>query len=150
MYDAYGSFCLQYAPTGRPLAGYIVFNALKINLNSESLEKNINIATHEILHVLAFNLKLFPYFPEHNGQSFLYTNNQGNSFLRGESILNEMRTHFNCPSISEAPLENEGEDGSKGNHFEYSVFGNELMTSSAKLGYKLSKFTLAILKDSGW
>jgi hypothetical protein len=48
------------------------------------------------------------------------------------------------------PLEDEGTEGTQGNHLEKRVFGNEIMTASAKEGYKLSKFSLSILQDSGW
>lgn len=47
-------------------------------------------------------------------------------------------------------MEDEGAGASQGNHLERTVFGNEIMVGSAKKFNTFSKFTLALLQDSGW
>ncbi len=44
-------------------------------------------------------------------------------------VLSYVRNHFNCPSLTGVPLENDGGDGSKDNHWEKDIFYNEYMTS---------------------
>ena len=45
-------------------------------------------------------------------------------------VLSYARNHFNCPSLTGVPLENEGTSGSLGSHWEKDIFYNEYMTSS--------------------
>lgn len=150
-YNAYASFCLQHGSTGRPMVGYIIFNSAKISIQSQSIEFNLNITAHEFMHVLGFNRRLFPSFSKNSkGEDVLYKNSNGKYFLRGDSIVAESKLHFGCDSLTMVPLEDEGQESSIGNHFESTVFGNEIMVSSAKVGYRISKLTLAVLKDSGW
>ena len=47
-------------------------------------------------------------------------------------------------------MENNGDIGSKGSHFEKLIFGDETMVSDDTLDAKFSKITLAVAKDSGW
>lgn len=47
-------------------------------------------------------------------------------------------------------LEDQGYGASKNNHFEQTIFGNEIMVASATKFNIISKFTLALIKDSGW
>lgn len=66
------------------------------------------------------------------------------------NLIREAKNHFACTNISGVFLENEGGSSSAGSHFEKVLFGNEIMTGIIT-GYAiLSKFTLAILEDSGW
>lgn len=65
-------------------------------------------------------------------------------------ILEVAREHYNCPSLPGLPLENEGGYGSIGTHFERSLMNNELMTASISSEAIFSKFTAALLIDSGW
>ena len=53
-------------------------------------------------------------------------------------------------SVTQAPLENEGSSGSVSSHFEKVVFGSELMISQITFDPKVTKMTLAVVKDSGW
>jgi leishmanolysin len=123
-----------------------------LNYSSQLLEYNVNIATHELLHVLGVNLDLFPHFPKNSqGQDVLFQDTQnGKYFLRGDSLVQTARDHFGCQELTQVPMEDEGSSGNKGNHFEARIFGNDLMVPSAKIGYRLSKFSLAVLQDSGW
>ena len=150
-YNAYASFCLQHGSTGRPMVGYIIFNSAKISIQEQSLEFNLNITAHEFMHVLGFNRLLFPYFSKNSdGQDVLYKNSNGKYFLRGDSVVAEAKKHFGCDSLTMIPLEDEGEEATLGNHFESTVFGNDIMVSSAKVGYRISRMSLAVLNDSGW
>lgn len=150
-YNAYASFCLQHGSTGRPMVGYMIFNSAKISIQQQTLEFNLNVTAHELLHVLGFNRLLFPYFPKNSaGEEVLFKNSQDQYFLRGDAVVAEAKAHFGCDSLSMVPLEDEEDEATRGNHFESSVFGYEIMVPSAKVGYRISRLTLAVLRDSGW
>lgn len=62
--------------------------------------------------------------------------------------------HFGCDDIMDnvpgIEFENEGGDGSQFAHWERRVLGNEIMTATDIVNPAFSKFTFALLKDSGW
>lgn len=60
------------------------------------------------------------------------------------------RAHFGCSTAEGMELENEGGSGSKGSHWERLLLSNEAMTASDIPNAAFSKFTLALLEDSGW
>lgn len=47
-------------------------------------------------------------------------------------------------------MENQGDQGAAGSHFEKLIFGDEAMVSKASKDAKFSKMSLAVAKDSGW
>jgi hypothetical protein len=64
------------------------------------------------------------------------------------NVLRIAKEHFNCSSGVE--LENGGGNGTQGSHWEKRILNNEYMTGTASNNPKISKFTLALLQDSGW
>ena len=133
------------------MVGYLIYNASKIYISMQPLEFNLNITAHEFMHVLGFNVKLFPSFSRNSkGQEVLYKDNNGKYFLRGDSLISMAKGHFGCDNISMLPLEDNEMESTIGNHFESTVFGYDIMVPSAKTGYRMSKFSLAVLQDSGW
>ena len=150
-YNAYANFCLQHGSTGRPMVGYMIFNSAKIFISQQKIEFNLNITAHEFMHILGFNLRLFPSFPKNSkGEEVLYKDNNGKYYFKGDSLIEKAKEHFGCSAITMLPLEDEGVEGTLGNHFEATIFGNDIMVASAKTGYRVSIFSLALLKDSGW
>ena len=149
-YNAYASACLQWGDK-RPVAGYIIYNSATLDYKAQALEFNVNISTHEILHILGVNLQLFPHFKKTNaGLDFWEQDSDGKHFLQGDIFVEKAKEHFGCETLAKYPMENEGTEGNIGNHLESRIFGNELMTASAKIGFRFSKMSLAILQDSGW
>ena len=61
--------------------------------------------------------------------------------LVSENVLKVAREHFNCPSITGVPLENEGDMESSGSHFEKLYLGNEIMTPQLTGDSVYTKFT---------
>ena len=74
------------------------------------------------------------------------------SFLVTPAVQRVAREYFACPDVPGAELENDGDKGSAGSHFEKRALFNELMNPSRTPSYRLvlSNFTLAVLEDSGW
>lgn len=128
----------------------MIFNDTLLSPSSKSLQAQINIATHELIHILGFNKKLFSHFPEVNNQPVYDTSVPGKFYFRGANLVKKVQEHLGCGQIDKVPLENEGGEESQGSHFEFQLFGNEIMVGSSKEHYRLSKFTLAFLEDTGW
>jgi hypothetical protein len=148
---AYSNFCVNLNISKRPVAGYLIINISKLSISSQTLEFNQNIFIHEVMHILGVNKGLFPYFPLNSkNENIFETDSDGRNYFKGDSLVEKSREHFACPSLSKLPLEDEGTEGTKGNHLESTIFGNEIMTPSAKDGFRLTKFSLSILQDSGW
>ena len=61
--------------------------------------------------------------------SHVYNVVNGVTLLFTPKVLSYVRNHFNCPSLTGVPLENEGGQGSIGSHWEKDIFYNEYMTS---------------------
>ena len=148
--NAFASHCITHSGTGRPLAGYMIFNQDLLDPTSKSLRTQVNIATHELVHVLGFNKQLFGYFPEVGGLPVLDQSVPGKVYFRGAKLIAKMKEHLGCDQIDRVPLEDEGGEQTKGNHFEFQLFGNEIMVGSSQDTYRFSKFTLAFLEDTGW
>lgn len=148
--NAFASHCINHSGSGRPLAGYMIFNENFLDPALKSLRTQINIATHELVHVLGFNKKLFGYFPKVGGLPVLDESVPKKIYFRGENLIAKMKEHLGCDQIEKVPLEDEGGDETMGNHFEFQLFGNEMMVGSSQDTYRFSKFTLALLEDTGW
>lgn len=150
-FNAYSNYCVQRDSTNQPIAGYLIFNSSKMKITEQKLEFNQNLTVHEILHVLAINKRLFPIFPLNQyNETVIEKNHENKLFYRGDTLVRISRKHFGCSTLTKLPLENEGSEGTQGNHLEATVFGNDVMVASSKSGYRLTKFSLAILQDSGW
>jgi hypothetical protein len=114
---------------------------------------------HEIFHVLGFSPPLYERFIDEFGNprskyetEAVYTNYEGKQSLglKTKNLLEFARKYYGCPSLSVIPLENDGDEGSAGAHFERSVFFNEVMTASTIKDQVFSGFGFSLLKDSGW
>ena len=146
---AYATACYLDSANGRPLVGFTVFNDYYLDIKKGKSDNDIATYVHETLHALVFSSTLWKFFPKVNGKDQYFLSG-GNHYLRGPTLVSTAREHFACDKLTAIPLEDDGGDGSKGGHFERVVFGDETMVSEDVAVAKFSKFTLALLKDSGW
>lgn len=65
-------------------------------------------------------------------------------------VKEEARRHFNCASLEGIELENDGGLGTMFSHFEKRLLENEAMTGTHTHDRQFSRFTLAVLEDTGW
>jgi len=66
-------------------------------------------------------------------------------------VVEEVRRHFNCPTLEGAELEDQGGDGTSFTHWEKRIFQNEAMTGTVHTAKPVyTRLTLALLEDSGW
>nr|XP_032818412.1 leishmanolysin-like peptidase isoform X1 [Petromyzon marinus] len=65
-------------------------------------------------------------------------------------VVEEAREHFGCLSLEGLELENQGGSGTELNHWEKRLLENEAMTGSHTQRRIFSRFTLALMEDTGW
>ncbi|KAK7485081.1 hypothetical protein BaRGS_00023720 [Batillaria attramentaria] len=72
------------------------------------------------------------------------------SLIVTPKVREEVRQHFNCPTLEGAELEDQGIDGTAITHWEKRVFENEAMTGTYTQNSVISRITLALMEDTGW
>lgn len=153
-YVAFSLVCKQDVVTGRPLLGQVNFNPGEIKLRN--FDSMFETTVHEVFHLLGFSALLFPQFLDENFMpvdpyaSFRLDARGRIAAFKTPALLREARAYYNCSSVEELPLEDEGSVGSQYSHWERSHFGDEVMTASSTADSKVSVFTLALFEDSGW
>jgi hypothetical protein len=163
-YYPFDSFLALSFPCGlaetnnRPVYGTILFNLYYLNTESTTdHEQNLATTLHEMAHILGFSDYLYEYFvdPETNTKlanpvKTKMVNGVQTYILDIEPLTSRLREYFGCSTLEGAYLENQGDAGSAGSHFERKVFMNEFMTASAVPDAVISVFFLDFLKGTGW
>ena len=137
---AAASHCVLSEATLRPIVGLIILND---NLNSKKdIEYYIkNSIFHEFFHILGFNIGFF------EGKNYVVNNV---AYLNTSKLLAKAKLHFGCDSMKGLRLENQGEKGSIGSHWDARFMQGELMISEDYSEVVLSDMTLAFLEDLGY
>ena len=145
--------------SGRPVIGRLMFNGIALPLpegNHLVHERNMNLAIHEMMHLLGFHIPSYKFFIDENGNPrenhFRETsiNGENRMIMDVEPLTQRLRKHFGCPSIPGMLLENDGGAGTRNAHFERRLFLYEIMTSGVLYGQRISEFSLALLEGTGW
>jgi len=151
--------CFMATTSNRPLIATTKFNrALFLNSNGNTLthEKNVYLLLHEMTHLLGFSTSLYPYFLDNNGKRRTghiksgYLDGTVSTVLSTPTLTQALRNFFGCSSLIGAYMENSGSSATAGSHFERRQFVFEFMSSGLVFQQRVSKFTLALLQDSGW
>ena len=146
---AYSATCAQDASSGRPAAGQMIFNSIHAHPQDHYLLNSYATLVHELLHSLGFNPALYRSFSKVDGGYGYYMSGSA-YFMIGRELVKQAKSHFDCDTIDDIKMEDEGDSGSSGAHFERLHFGNETMVSEDIVYPVLSVFTLALFKDSGF
>ena len=135
--------CLIGDKTYRPHGGILYINSnIKLDITNTKIYMK-NIFFHEITHILIFH----PYFFENLG----LTKTEGSiNYISSPKVLEKARKHFNCSSLQGVPLENQGEEGSIGSHWESRYMLGDYMISTNYPDVAISDITLALFEDSGF
>ena len=110
-----------------------------------------SLLLHEISHILAFNIDLFPYFT--NGNNILnkvIINGKERTLLSSSNVLKYAKGHFGCESLTGVELENQGGENSIGSHWESRIMIGDYMISQDYPEIVISDISLAVFEDSGW
>lgn len=80
--------------------GYVIFNEDKVEYDDGKVEVQVATFVHELLHCLYFHPKLFDHFPDtRSGKPYMFEDENEDFKLRGDNILNHVRSHFDCDDI---------------------------------------------------
>ena len=137
---AAASHCLLSEVSQRPIVGIILLNK---NLNTKNdLEYYIrNALFHEFFHILGFN---FLFFKNKQYEENSYT------YLNSPKLLEKAKIHFGCDDIKGIRLEDQGESGTVGSHWDARFMQGELMIGEDYSEVVISDMTLAFLEDLGY
>jgi hypothetical protein len=137
---AAAAHCVLSPNSYRPILGIMLLNN---NLNSKrDLEYYIqNSVFHEIFHILGFNTIFF------EGRKYVEDNI---IYLNSPKLLEKAKLHYGCDNIRGLRLENQGEKGTLGSHWDARFMQGELMIGEDYSEVVLSDMTLAFLEDLGY
>ena len=167
--------CWFHWENARPVAGLLSLNEYHYNnLTPSDMNELKATFVHEVMHILGFTDWLFPYFsppndpvPEANREADVTYNSDGHPVYRTipreidgvtrqvkmlitPNVQAHARAHYGDSSIEGVRMEDEGGGGSFNSHWEKILLGNEMMGAASTGHTKISKFTLAFFKDTGF
>ena len=154
--QAAATYCFLEITTHRPLVGYVLINSsLDLSAMGNSEEYLKLLFFHEITHVLVFHPDLWGkhYIPVLNGSKFTMTkeiNGINRTLITSPNVLNAAKKHFGCSKIEGIELENQGESGTIGAHWESRVMLGDYMIGFDYSEIFISEITLGLFNDSGW
>ena len=127
----------------RPVAGSLLINQ-DIDFDSKNVDMYIkNIIFHEITHILVFSHDLLIYLG-------MTTTINNLIYINSKEVLSRAKMHFNCNSLKGLPLEDQGENGSVGSHWEARYMLGDYMNSVIYIDNVISDITLALFEDTGF
>ena len=136
---AAAAHCLLSETTQRPIVGTIILNK-ELNSKSDIGYYIRNTIFHEFFHILGFNTMFF--------NQIFYDNTY--AFLKSPKLLEKAKIHFGCEDIKGIRLEDQGETGTIGSHWDARFMQGELMIGEDYTEVVLSDMTLAFLEDLGY
>lgn len=155
---AWAAPCAYHPLTNRPIAGRVALNPNAIKTAHKHFSNQFGVLMHEIYHILGFNEHLYQFFIDPLTNSVkkiedVYTRNGSGSHkwqIITPKVTQLAREHFGCEEMTGLPIESSGGEGSAGSHWEKLLMLNEFMVAQTVANPIISKFTLALLEDSGW
>jgi hypothetical protein len=102
---------------------------------------------HEITHILVFHQYLLNILGAIKTEII---NNETRFYITFPLALEKASLHFGCDSLKGIPLEDQGDEGSAGSHWEGRYMLGDYMVSINYHENTISDITLAFFEDSGW
>ena len=137
-------------PTNKqPLLGIVFINT---NINFTKININNYMETtliHEMTHILAFSNTFF----ENTFHNIITKRDKYNilrTYINSPKVVEAARKYFNCFEIDGVELENIGEEGTAGSHWEARILLGDYMNGVTYVDEVISEITLALLEDTGF
>ena len=108
-------------------------------INTELYIKNLFF--HEITHILAFHPYFFEKLHMMERSGTLY-------YITSKKVIEKAKEHFNCNTLTQIQLENQGGEGSAGSHWESRYMLGDYMISTDYPDVAISDITLALFEDT--
>ena len=140
--------CLFASTSYKPVAGNLYINQDYLSFQKRNSELYIKqTLLHEITHILIFHPALLEFLKmitikQSNGEKIILVNSR--------KVLEKAKEHFGCTSLEGIPLENQGNEGSAGFHWESRYMLGDYMISTDYSDTVISDITLALFEDSGF
>ena len=125
--EAAAASCAHDSVTNRPTAGVVYYNKdnFYVGINNW-IEYYVYLTFHEINHILVFHDILWDLFIDSNGNTIPKNQVIGTETINGISrtviktpkVVEAAKRHFACDKIIGVELENQGGEGTQGNHWE--------------------------------
>ena len=133
----------------QPIFGIIYINS-NINFTKINIKHYMETTLiHEMTHVLGFSSTYFEYYFNN-----IFTKRDNNNILRtyinSPKVVETARKYFNCSYLDGVELENYGNDGTAGSHWEARILLGDYMNGVAYVDEVISEITLALLEDTGY
>ncbi|KAG2379252.1 hypothetical protein C9374_007391 [Naegleria lovaniensis] len=167
---AWAMACIIESTYKRPIAGQLNINPAILDIYNSASNEHVLLSTleHEVTHILGFSASMYSNYVDSNGNNLgesnvvatRQSNENGVQVSRTFFIHPTLRAMFQkitgCSSPVDVPIEEYGNSGSAGSHFDSRVFMNELMAPSLdgcqQFGRSCftSVATLTLLQVTGW
>ena len=138
--------CLILTSNMRPLVGIVEISD-NFSLDKSDTSNYMKfLLLHELSHVLGFH----PYYFEE--LNMIYTERKNGitrDYINSTKVMEKAKLHFNCNNLKGVELENQGEDGSLGSHWEARYMLGDYMISTDYIENTISDITLAFFEDTG-
>ena len=135
--------------TDQPVYGIVYLNKDVDYSLINSQEYFESIILHEFTHILGFDINYFLYFNNILIQKDKYGIQR--YYINSTRVVNIARKYFNCDNIIGVELENYGDSGTAGSHWEARILLGDYMNGVIYTEEQvISEFTLALLEDTGY
>ena len=135
--------------TGQPIFGLVDINKDIDYSLPHSKEYFESIILHEFTHILGFDLYFFKYY---FNNLLIQKDKYGieRYYINSTKVVNTAKKYFNCNNIIGVELENYGDEGTAGSHWEARILLGDYMNGVIYTEEQvISEFTLALLEDTG-
>ena len=139
--------CIIASNNYKPMGGVVLINKNLSFQKYDSIFYMKNLLFHELTHVLGFHPIFFEYL------NLIYSetiNNEKYYYINSPKVLEKAKIHFGCDTLKGLQLENQGQAGSVGSHWESRYMLGDYMISSDYTEVVISDITLALLEDTGF
>lgn len=145
----------------RPVSGVIGLSPTLVTFTKANYKSYLSyLLLHEITHILAMSPVLFNnYWNEESGikrdvsevlKKGVIINGIARTLISTPKVVAAAQKHFNCTAISGVEVENQGDSGSAGSHWESRTMLGDYMIATSYPDIFISEITLALFEDSGW
>ena len=133
----------------QPILGIVEINS-NINFNAANIDKYLeNTLIHEMTHLLGFSSYFFEdYFDFIKKKKDKYGIKR--VYIKSPKVVEMARKYYNCPSLDGVELENYGDEGTAGSHWEARILLGDYMNGISYTEEVISEITLALLEDLGF
>lgn len=149
--------CLRDSGRNQPIVGMFEINLF--NFFTQTFSDQINIALHEVSHVLVFLSTSINLFVKKDGSAYTAAERTQTITIRGKSavavvypnVVAKAKEIFGCSTLVGPELEDRGlAAGVISSHWEVRIVPHDVMVSVVPNSPVMSELTIALYEDSGW